>query len=73
MSSSNISEEDLEQIKAAKARIPFLTNLTEIEKDALAYMEDSRLPFIVKALEYAAKDPTFVPPLKLWKGETPIT
>jgi hypothetical protein len=64
--SAEISQEDvadvLGHIKAIQAKLPFIIKLTIEEKRALPKMDDDRLAFVKKALNYCKNEPSICPP-----------
>lgn len=52
----------LDAISTIKTNMPFLINLSTDERMSLPKMEDSRRPFVEKALEYAESEANIRPP-----------
>ena len=49
------------KLNELKALFPFFINLTEEERQSLPKMGNSKLPFVIKALNYAEANPTLAP------------
>ena len=52
----------LTKLNEIKVLLPFLVNLTPLERSTLPKMGDGSTPFVTKALTYAENNPQFVPP-----------
>lgn len=50
------------QIKSLQTGMPFLIKFTNEQKKAVALMDDSRVRFVEKALQYGKTEPKIVPP-----------
>ena len=48
-------------LNAVQANMPYAVNLTPEERLALASVEDNRLSFVTKCMEYASANPSLVP------------
>ena len=64
--SAELPNEDREYIltrlNEITVRLPFLVNLTIDERRGLSKMGDKSVAFVMKAMDYAASNPEFVPP-----------
>jgi len=63
--SAEISSETIEfliqKVKEMEEKLPFVINLTPEEIRSLPKMGDKSIPFVEKAMEYAARFPQFLP------------
>lgn len=73
--SAQLSEEALNEILQAintiKLKLPFLVKLSIDDKKKTAMLDDGRIPFASKALDYASREPSISPnPLLLTEAQT---
>lgn len=70
--SAQLSEEDLNEILQAIAtirqKLPFLVKLSPDDKKKTAMLDDGRIPFASKALDYASREPSISPNPLLLEG-----
>lgn len=72
--SAQLTEVDLNEILQAIAtirqKLPFLVKLSPDDKKKTAMLDDGRIPFVSKALDYASREPSISPnPLLLEEAQ----